>query len=65
ASDIESTLSQIGRRKLAYENTDISEQAILNSFKEATSVSRVNPDKIEEIREWGLKHATLASGRCV
>jgi SpoVK/Ycf46/Vps4 family AAA+-type ATPase len=61
ASDIEGTLSQLGRRKLAYENTDISEKAILNSFKEATSVSKVNPSKIEEIRDWGLKHATLAS----
>jgi len=33
----------------------------LNSFKEAVSVSRVNPSKIEEIRECGLKHATPAS----
>jgi len=61
AADIEGTLSQLGYRKLAYESTDISEQAILNSFKEATSVSRVNPVKIEEIRDWGIKHATPAS----
>jgi len=61
ASDIEGTLSQLGYRKLAYESTDISEQAILNSFKEATSVSKVNPSKIEEIRDWGIKHATPAS----
>ncbi|MDR2580080.1 MAG: AAA family ATPase [Fibromonadaceae bacterium] len=61
ASDIEGTLSQLGRKKLAYENTDISEEAILKLFKEATSVSRVNPGKIEAIREWGFKHAVVAS----
>ncbi|GBU23855.1 hypothetical protein R83H12_02372 [Fibrobacteria bacterium R8-3-H12] len=63
ASDIEGTLSQLGRRKLAYESTDVSEEAILKSFKEVTSVSKVNPGKIEAIREWGLKHAVPASGR--
>jgi len=31
-SDIEGTLSQLGRRKLAYDSTDISEQAIMNEF---------------------------------
>jgi len=61
SSDIEGTLSQLGRRKLAYESTDISENAILKSFKESTSVSRVNPGKIGEIREWGLMHAVPAS----
>lgn len=61
ASDIEGALSQLGRRKLAYEDTDISEAAILKSFGEATSVSKVNPAKIEAIREWGLRHAISAS----
>jgi len=61
-SDIEGTLSQLGFKKLAYERTDISEEAILKSFKNATSVSKVNPVKIEAIREWGLKHAVPASG---
>jgi len=61
ASDIEGTLSQLGRRKLAYEDTDVSEAAILKLFGEATSVSKVNPAKIEAIREWGLRHAIPAS----
>jgi SpoVK/Ycf46/Vps4 family AAA+-type ATPase len=61
ASDIESTLSQLGRNKLIKESTDVSESAILKLFSEVTSLYRVNPEKVEDIREWGLNHAVPAS----
>jgi len=61
-SDIESTLKNLKLEKLADENKDVSEKAILKLFEGSSSISKVNPEKIEEIREWGRNHAVPASG---
>ena len=60
SSDIESTIRDISYETIA-NDIPISEDFIVDSFKNATSISKTNPEKVDFIRKWGSNRAKKAS----
>lgn len=59
-SDIESTIREIAYNVVA-SDTKLSQELIINKFSSALSISKSNPTAIDNIRKWGMEHATPAS----
>lgn len=59
-SDIESTIREIAYNVVA-SDAQLSQELIISKFSGALSISKSNPTTIENIRKWGLEHATPAS----
>lgn len=59
-SDIETTLRDIAY-KIVANNSNLTEELIINAFKRAIPLSKSNPDRIEIIRKWGQERAISAS----
>jgi SpoVK/Ycf46/Vps4 family AAA+-type ATPase len=60
-SDIESVLRELAYEKIADKNLNISEDFIIERFRESTCFSKTSPERVKEIRAWGKGHAKTAS----
>lgn len=60
SSDIEATIREISYEMIANDE-QLSQELLLNTFKNATSLSKTNPEKVEFIRKWGESRAKKAS----
>ena len=61
SSDIEATMRAIAYKLIAAPDTKITQGLIIESLKNVVSLSKINPEKIEEIRNWGKERAFPAS----
>ena len=61
SSDIEATMRAIAYKLIAVPDTKITENLIRDSLQDVVSLSKINPEKIEEIRNWGKQRAYPAS----
>ena len=59
-SDIEAVIREIAY-KIVSEECQLTQELIVNKFTNAISISKTNPTAINNIRAWGLEHATPAS----
>lgn len=59
-SDIEAVIREVAY-KIVSEECQLTQELIVNKFTNAISISKTNPTAIENIRKWGLEHATPAS----
>lgn len=59
-SDIETTLRDITYQIVA-NNSNLTENLIIDAFQKAIPLSKSNPDRIERIRKWGKERAIPAS----
>lgn len=59
-SDIEAVIREIAY-KIVSEECQLTQELIFNKFTNAVSISKTNPTAINNIRAWGLEHATPAS----
>jgi len=59
-SDIEAVIREIAY-KIVSEECALTQELIIEKFKNAISISKTNPAAIENIRKWGLEHAMPAS----
>jgi SpoVK/Ycf46/Vps4 family AAA+-type ATPase len=62
-ADLESAVKEVGYNLIANENLQISDDLLKSSFQNVVPLSKVNPEKIEEIRNWGRERAIPASGQ--
>jgi SpoVK/Ycf46/Vps4 family AAA+-type ATPase len=60
-SDIESVLRELVYEKIADKNLKITEEVVIERFRESTCFSKSSPERIREIRDWGKEHARGAS----
>jgi SpoVK/Ycf46/Vps4 family AAA+-type ATPase len=61
-ADIESTVREAAYHMLANNIDKLDEEELISTFSHVIPLSRTNPEKIKEIREWGKKRAVSASG---
>lgn len=59
-SDIEAVIREIAY-KIVAEECNLTQDLIISKFNSAISILKTNPTAIENIRKWGLEHATPAS----
>lgn len=62
-ADLESAIRDIAYRKLANDSFEYTEQSILEAFENVVPLSKVSPERIDAIRNWGKERAVPASGR--
>ena len=62
-ADLESAVRDIAYRKLANDSFEYTEQTIMEAFENVVPLSKVSPERIESIRNWGRERAVPASGR--
>ena len=62
-ADLESAVRDIAYRKLANDSFEYTEQTIRDAFENVVPLSKVSPERIESIRNWGKERAVPASGR--
>ncbi len=62
-ADLESAIRDIAYRKLANDAFEYTEQSILEAFENVVPLSKVSPERIDAIRNWGKERAVPASGR--
>lgn len=60
SSDIEATIRDISYEMIA-NDVALTQDLLLNTFKNATSISKTNPEKISFMRKWGEGRAKKAS----
>lgn len=61
SADIEATLRSIAYKLIANKDIQLTEQLVFNELSKVYSLSKTNPEKIAQIREWGKSRATKAS----
>lgn len=61
SADIEATMRAIAYKLIANKDLTLSEQLITEELSKVMSLSKTNPEKINEIRKWGQERATKAS----
>lgn len=59
-SDIEATIREIAYNVVAQE-IKLTQELIIDKFSNSLSIAKTNPTAIENIRKWGMEHATPAS----
>lgn len=59
-SDLESVIREIAYQVVA-NNISLTEQLFIDTFTKTVSLSKTNPEKIEQIRAWGKDHAIPAT----
>lgn len=62
-ADLESAVRDIAYRKLANDSFEYTEQTLMDAFENVVPLSKVSPERIEAIRNWGKERAVPASGR--
>lgn len=62
-ADLESAVRDIAYRKLANDAFEYTEKTILEAFENVVPLSKVSPERIDAIRNWGKERAVPASGR--
>lgn len=62
-ADLESTVRDLAYRLVANSNFRIDEENIVMAFNNVIPLSQTNPEKIEDIRNWGKERAVPASGK--
>lgn len=63
SSDIEAVFRGIAYKLVANKELKLSEVLIIDELSKVVSLSKTNPEKIDEIRKWGNERATCASKR--
>ncbi len=61
SADIEATMRSIAYKLIANKEQTLTENLIINELSKVVSLSKTNPEKINEIRKWGLDRAVNAS----
>lgn len=61
SADIEATIRSIAYKLIANKDLTLSEELITNELSKVVSLSKTNPEKIEQIRKWGKERAISAS----
>ncbi len=61
SSDIEATMRSIAYKLIANKELTLSENLITEELSKVVSLSKTNPEKINEIRKWGQERAINAS----
>lgn len=61
SADIEATMRAITYKLIANPELKLSEELIVNELSRVVSLSKTNPEKIQEIRAWGKERAINAS----
>lgn len=62
-ADLESTVRDLAYRKIAGNNFTLNAENIVVAFQNVIPLSQTSPEKIEDIREWGIERAVPASGK--
>lgn len=61
SADIEATIRNLAYKLIANKDLRLTEEIIVNELSKVVSLSKTNPEKINEIRRWGSERATPAT----
>ena len=61
SSDIEAVLRNLAYKLIANNQIQLTENLLIDELSKVVSLSKTNPEKINEIRAWGKERAVKAS----